>query len=56
VSGENVTLRSTPGSSPGSPLNCDGRFVPFPALPDAPEMAGGPPPVDKQPYVGPGAK
>ena len=55
-SGDDVTVRQTPGSHRAKPLNCDGRFVSYPTLAQAPEMAGAPPPVDKIPYVGPGAK
>jgi polygalacturonase len=55
-SGDDVTVQQQPGASPGKPLNCDARFVPFPDLSKAPEMAGGPPPVDMNPYVGPGEK
>jgi polygalacturonase len=55
-SGEDVTVQQTPGAQPGQALSCDARFVPFPALTKAPEMAGAPPPVDKFPYVGPGEK
>jgi polygalacturonase len=49
--GENVTVRQTPGSAPGTPLACDARFVAFPALTTAPEMAGAVPPEDKTLYV-----
>jgi len=38
-SGENAAVRQTPGSEPGVPLACDARFVPFPRLPLAPEIA-----------------
>ena len=55
-SGEDVTVSETPEGSSGTPLPCDGRFPPLPALTRAPEMAGTPPPVDKAPYVGPGEK
>jgi polygalacturonase len=50
-SGENVTLQQTPGSAPGTPLPCESRFVPFPALPTAPEMAGTVLPEDETLYV-----
>jgi polygalacturonase len=54
--GDDVTVRETPRAVPGTPLSCEGRFVPFPPLPTAPEIAGAPPPVDKTPYQGPGGK
>jgi len=50
-SGENVAIQQTPGSTAGTPLPCEARFVPFPALPKAPEMAGIVPPEDKTLYV-----
>ena len=50
-SGDDVTVRQTPGSSAGTPLACEARFVPFPALPTAPEMASAAPPVDHTLYV-----
>jgi polygalacturonase len=49
--GDNVTILQTPGSAPGAPLACASRFVPFPALPTAPEMAGTVPPEDETLYV-----
>jgi polygalacturonase len=49
--GEDVTVQQTPGSAPGTPLACDSRFVPFPALPTAPEMAGTIPLEDETLYV-----
>jgi polygalacturonase len=49
--GEDVTVQQTLGSSPGTPLACDARFVPFPDLPTAPEMAGKIPPEDNTLYV-----
>lgn len=49
--GENVTVQQTPGSAPGSPLPCESRFVPFPTLTTAPEMAGKTPPEDETLYV-----
>jgi len=39
-SGDDVTIRQTPGSAPGTPLACEARFVPFPPGTNAPEMAG----------------
>jgi polygalacturonase len=50
-SGEDVTVEQTPESSAGTPLACEARFVPFPALPTAPEMAGTPLPEDETLYV-----
>jgi len=49
--GDNVTLQETPASTPGAPLSCESRFVPFPSLPTAPEMAGTVPPDDETLYV-----
>jgi polygalacturonase len=49
--GEDATVRQTPGSAPGKPLDCEARLVPFPALPTAPEIAGVVPPEDKTLYV-----
>ncbi|MGA8043007.1 MAG: pectinesterase family protein [Terracidiphilus sp.] len=49
--GEDVTLTAMAGAQAGTPLNCEGRFVPFPATDTAPEMAGTAPPVDKALYV-----
>jgi polygalacturonase len=49
--GDDVSVEQTPGSSPGKPLDCDARFVAFPALPTAPEMAGSVPPEDETLYV-----
>jgi polygalacturonase len=53
--GDDVTVTqasgSTSGSATGEPLNCDARFVPFPATPTAPEMAGKVPPEDHTLYV-----
>jgi polygalacturonase len=49
--GNDVTVQQTASSSPGKPLDCDARFVPFPSLPTAPEMAGTVPPEDKTLYV-----
>jgi polygalacturonase len=39
------------GSQPGSPLACEDRFVPFPPLTHAPELASFVPPVDNTLYV-----
>jgi polygalacturonase len=49
--GENVTLQEKPGSTPGTPFSCESRFVPFPALTTAPEMAGMVLPEDETLYV-----
>jgi polygalacturonase len=49
--GPNVTIARASGSRPGSPLSCGTRFVPFPSLKTAPELAGEVPPVDKTLYV-----
>ena len=49
--GEDVTLTKAADLSAGSPLSCDARFVPFPATPTAPEMAGTVPEEDKTLYV-----
>ncbi|MGO9638889.1 MAG: glycosyl hydrolase family 28 protein, partial [Terracidiphilus sp.] len=51
LSGENVTVQQTPGSTPGTPLSCDSRFLPFPDLPTAPEIAGKVPPEDNNLYI-----
>ncbi|HEU5458009.1 MAG TPA: pectinesterase family protein [Terracidiphilus sp.] len=50
-SGEGVTASDSANASPGSPLACESRFVPFPDLPTAPELAGKIPPEDKTYYV-----
>jgi len=50
-SGVDVTVQQMPDSTPGTPLPCEARFVPFPELPKAPEMAGAVPPEDKTLYV-----
>ena len=49
--GDDVSVEQTPDSKAGTPLACEARFVPFPALPTAPEMAGAVPPEDKTLYV-----
>lgn len=51
TTGDNVSILQTPGSTPGAPLACETRFVPFPAIETAPEMAGTVPPEDKTFYV-----
>jgi polygalacturonase len=54
--GIDVSMHRAAASSAGRPIDCKARFTAFPALARAPEMAGQPPPVDQNPYVGPGAK
>lgn len=49
--GVDVTVTQTPGSTAGTPLDCASRFVPFPAVPTAPEIAGKAPAEDKTLYV-----
>ncbi len=49
--GDDVSIQQTPNSIPGTPLACAARFVPFPDLSSAPEMAGITPPEDKTLYV-----
>jgi polygalacturonase len=49
--GANVTVGRAVDSSPGSPLPCETRFVPFPTLKSAPRLAVHVPPVDKTLYV-----
>ena len=49
--GSNVTVARAPGGRPGSPLACGSRFVSFPSLKTAPQLAGEVPPVDKTLYV-----
>lgn len=50
-SGEDVAVHQMPDSAPGSPLACESRFAPFPALNTAPELAGTIPPEDETLYV-----
>ena len=50
-SGDDATVEQTPGSILGVPLACERRFVPFPALTTAPEIAGVVPPEDETLYV-----
>jgi len=50
-SGDDATVQQTPGSAPGAPLACESRFVPFPSLATAPEMAGTVLPEDETLYV-----
>jgi len=49
--GDNVNVDERPGSQPGTPLACEDKFVPFPSLSTAPELAGTPEPEDKTLYV-----
>jgi polygalacturonase len=49
--GENVSVHQMPDSKAGVPLTCESRFVPFPALTTAPELAGIAPPEDETLYV-----
>ena len=49
--GENVNLSVAEGAKEGKPLDCSTRFVEFPSLPTAPEMAGKEPPEDTNMYV-----
>jgi polygalacturonase len=49
--GDDVSVTQAPNSSPGVPLDCNARFVPFPAEKTAPEMAGKTPPEDPTLYV-----
>jgi polygalacturonase len=49
--GEDVKVQSADGSSSGQPFNCEAHFVPFPNLPNAPEMAAIVPPEDETLYV-----
>ncbi|MFP5230070.1 MAG: pectinesterase family protein [Acidobacteriota bacterium] len=50
-SGNNVTVESAPDTQPGTPLPCEDKFLPFPSLAAAPELAGTPEPEDKTLYV-----
>ena len=49
--GTDVTVTRTPDAAAGKPLPCDARFVSFPALPTAPEIAGKVPPEDNNLYI-----
>jgi polygalacturonase len=49
--GSNVTVGRVPASHSGSPLACGARFVPFPILSSAPQLAVEVLPVDKTLYV-----
>lgn len=49
--GTDVTVKRSSDGAPGSPLQCDGRFEPFPALPAVSQLAGRVPPQDNTFYV-----
>ena len=49
--GDDVSTTEANMTAPGTPLDCDARFVPFPEDKTAPEMAGKIPPEDKTYYV-----
>jgi polygalacturonase len=49
--GDDVTATPAANATPGQPLACDARFVPFPEDRTAPEMAGKVPPEDHTLYV-----
>jgi polygalacturonase len=49
--GDNVTVDTMPNAQPGTPLACVDRFVPFPSLDSAPELAGTVEPEDRTLYV-----
>ncbi len=49
--GVDVTVLQTSGSVAGTPLDCAARFVPFPSLATAPELAGKVAAEDKTLYV-----
>ncbi len=49
--GPTVTVARAPDGHAGEALSCGERFVPFPALTSAPQLAGEVPPVDKTLYV-----
>jgi polygalacturonase len=51
LKGDDVDVKQGSTSTPGTPLDCDARFVPFPNLATAPEMAGMVPPEDDTLYV-----
>ncbi|HET7346958.1 MAG TPA: pectinesterase family protein, partial [Acidobacteriaceae bacterium] len=46
-----VTIIPAPNAHSGTPLACESRFVPFPPLDTAPELAGTVPPEDTTLYV-----
>ena len=49
--GEDVSIAEAAGAKDGKPLDCSARFVDFPKISTAPEMAGKEPPEDKNIYV-----
>lgn len=49
--GRDVSVQHAAGSHPGQPLACSARFVPFPSLTTAPQLAEKVPPVDHTFYV-----
>ncbi|HEX4758300.1 MAG TPA: pectinesterase family protein [Terracidiphilus sp.] len=49
--GDDVAITQAPDSAEGKPLDCDGRFVPFPSLATAPQMVGKVPPEDNNLYI-----
>ena len=49
--GEDVTATPAAGATPGEALACDARFLPFPEIPTAPEIAGKIPAEDHTLYV-----
>ncbi len=49
--GDNVTVDTAPDAQASTPLACEDKFVPFPSLNSAPELAGTPEPEDKTLYV-----
>jgi polygalacturonase len=50
-SGPDVAVTRAADATAGKPLDCDARFVPYPALPTAPEIAGKIPPEDNNLYI-----
>jgi polygalacturonase len=50
-SGDDVAIQQTSGAQTGTPLECEARFVPYPVIATAPEMAGKVLPEDKTLYV-----
>jgi pectin methylesterase-like acyl-CoA thioesterase len=49
--GDDVTATLASDAAPGQPFDCSARFVPFPEVSSAPEMAGKIPPEDHTLYV-----
>jgi len=49
--GSGVSISRIPGGLPATPIACEARFVPFPTIRTAPEMAGTAPAEDKTLYV-----